>query len=60
MTKGQFKGGAGSFVHAAYEMAVTPIKTVGSQVLYKSANGLRFVGDKGFKKFGQYLESFVK
>ena len=60
MTKGQFKGGAGSFISAAYEMAVTPIKTVGSQVLYKSANGLRFLGKKGLKKFGQYLEDFVK
>lgn len=59
-TKGQFKGGAGTFISGMYEMAVTPIKTIGSQVLYKSANGLRFVGGKGFKNFGQYLESFVK
>lgn len=60
MTTGKLKGGFGSFVSGMWDLAVTPVKTVGGQVLYKAGNGMQFLGEKGIKTFGDYLSKFVK
>lgn len=49
------KGGFGSFWSSLYDAALTPVKTVGGQVLYRVGNKLEFVGEAGLKKFGDYL-----
>lgn len=60
MKSQKLKGGFGSFVSGLTEYAVTPVATIGGQTLYRVANGMHFVAEKGLKKFGQYLEKFVK
>ena len=60
MTKAKLKGGFGGFVSGIYNMSITPIATIGGQVLYKTGNGLKFIGEKGLKVFGDYLKKFVK
>jgi len=47
MSGGRFKGGFGGFWSAVKDIALTPIATVGGQVLYKTGEGLEFVGTKG-------------
>lgn len=49
------KGGFGSFWSSVYDMTTTPIKTVGGRTLYRVGDMFEFVGDKGIKKFGDYL-----
>lgn len=51
------KGGFGNFWSTMYDMATTPIKTVGGQTMYKVGEALEFVGEKGIKKFGDFLKS---
>lgn len=57
ITEGGYKGGFGSFWHTAYDMATTPVKTVGGQVLYRVGNYLQFLGKPGIKTLGQKLAS---
>jgi len=47
MTGGKLKGGAGSFMSAIKDMALTPIGTVGGQTIYKVGEGIELVGDPG-------------
>lgn len=55
LTDAGFKGGFGGFWSTLYDAATTPIKTVGGQVLYRVGNKLEFIGDKGIKTLGEYL-----
>lgn len=57
ISEGGKKGGFGGFWSSMYDMATTPIKTIGGQVLYRVGNKLEFIGQKGIKKFGDYLKS---
>lgn len=52
-----FKGGFGGFWTAMYDMATTPVKTIGGRVLYRVGDTLEFVGQKGIKNFGDFLQS---
>lgn len=52
-----FKGGFGSFWSGAWDAVTTPVKTIGGQVLYHVGNKLEFVGQKGIKRFGEYLQT---
>lgn len=47
MTGAKFKGGTGSLLSAAKDAVLTPITTIGTHVLYKTANGLEFIGVPG-------------
>lgn len=57
ITDGGKLGGFGTFWTSIYDSAVTPIKTVGGQVVYRVGDKLEFVGNKGIKTFGEYLKS---
>jgi hypothetical protein len=50
-------GGFGNFWTSIYDSAVTPIKTIGGQVLYRVGDQLEFVGEKGLKTFSEFLKS---
>lgn len=50
------KGGWGNFWTSIKDAAVTPVKTVGGQVVYRVGDKLEFVGRKGITKFGEYLK----
>jgi hypothetical protein len=50
-----FKGGSGGFITSMWNMATTPIKTVGGRTLYRVGDAFEFVGDKGIKFFGDFL-----
>lgn len=39
------------------DQAVTPVATVGGQVLYRLGNGLEFIGKKGAKKVGDIINN---
>lgn len=56
LTESGLKGGFGTFWSTMYDMAATPIKTVGGQVLYRVGNKLEFIGDKGIKTLGDYIK----
>jgi len=49
-----------SFSRKIYEMiidkAVTPVATIGGQILYKTGEGLEFIGKKGAKKVKDIIE----
>lgn len=49
MTGGKFKGGAGSWITAAKDAVVTPVATIGGQVLYKTGQGIEFIAPAGAK-----------
>lgn len=49
------KGGFGNFWSSMWDMVTTPIKTVGGQVLYRVGNHLEFLGQKGLKRFSDFL-----
>jgi len=49
MTKGKFKGGAGTFISGVLDEVLTPIATTGGLVLYKTGKGLEFIGTKGLR-----------
>jgi len=57
LTDGGLKGGFGGFWSTIYDIAATPIKTVGGQVLYRVGDKLEFIGKKGLKNIGDYLKS---
>lgn len=52
MTGSKLKGGAGSFVSGLYDKVITPIATTGGLALYKTGEGLQFVGRVGGKVLG--------
>ena len=52
-----FKAGFGGFWSTAWDMATTPIKTIGGRTLYRVGDKLEFTGESGIKKFGDYLQS---
>jgi len=55
-TGGGLKGGFGTFWSTIWEMATTPIKTVGGKYIYKAGDLLEFASSKkGIKTVGQYL-----
>ena len=51
----KFKAGAGSFIMGIKDMVVTPIATIGGQVIYRTANGLEFTGPAGAKTLAHVL-----
>lgn len=55
MTGQALKGGTGGLVSEIFSQAVTPVGTVGGQVLYRLGNGLEFLGNAGAKKLSQVL-----
>ena len=57
ITEAGSKGGFGTFWSSAWDMATTPVRTVGGQVLYRVGNKLEFNAPKGIETFGQYLKS---
>lgn len=57
MTGGRLKGGAGSFLSALKDMALTPVATVGGRVIYRTGEGIEFVGEQGAKTLAD-LEFF--
>lgn len=50
-----FKGGFGNFWSSMWDMVTVPVKTVGGQTLYRVGDVVEFVGDRGIKKFGDFL-----
>ncbi|MBT9167848.1 MAG: hypothetical protein DDT19_01191 [Syntrophomonadaceae bacterium] len=48
--------GFGGFWSTIYDMATTPIKTIGGKTLYRVGNLFEFVGEKGIKTFGEFLK----
>lgn len=52
MTGSKLKGGAGSFISGIYDKIVTPIATTAGMTLYKTGEGLEFVGRAGAKILG--------
>jgi len=55
MTGQALKGGTGGLISEIFSQAVTPVGTVGGQVLYRIGNGLEFLGNAGAKKLSQVL-----
>ncbi len=47
MTGGKFKGGTGGFLNALKDAVLTPVATIGGHLLYKTGNGIQFVGPVG-------------
>jgi len=55
MTGGKLKGGAGSFLSGLYEMALTPVSTMGGLVVYKTGQGILLIGAPGVGTIGELL-----
>lgn len=55
MTGAKMKGGSGSFLTAIKDMVVTPIATVGGQVVYKIGEGIEMIGPKGARFLGEII-----
>jgi hypothetical protein len=49
MTGQKLKGGTGGLVSELISKAVTPIGTIGGNVIYRTGQGIEFVGDAGAK-----------
>jgi hypothetical protein len=47
MTGGRLRGGFGGFWTAIKDMALTPVATVGGQVVYRTGQGLELIGKPG-------------
>jgi len=56
MTGAKFKGGAGGFLHGVYDMLITPIATTGGLTLYKTGEGLEFIGKQGVGLLGHIFK----
>ncbi|MEK7180140.1 MAG: hypothetical protein AAB706_01580 [Patescibacteria group bacterium] len=52
MTGSKLKGGAGSFISGIYDKVITPIATTGGLTLYRTGEGIEFVGRQGVKILG--------
>lgn len=57
MTGGKLRGGMGSFFSGLYEMALTPVATIGGRTVYKIGEGITLVGPSGVGTLGQLLEA---
>lgn len=59
ISEASFKGGSGTLLSGLWDMATTPVKTVGGLVLYRVGNAFEFKAPKTmkFKTFGEYLRS---
>lgn len=57
ITEGGKLGGFGNFWTSIWDMAAIPVRTVGGQVVYRIGNKLEFTGQKGIKKFSDYLKT---
>lgn len=57
ISEASFKAGSGTLLSGIWDMATTPIKSVGGQMLYRAGNALEFTAPKGTKTVGEYLES---
>lgn len=55
MTGQKLKGGTGGFISELGSRAVTPIGTVGGNVIYKIGQGLEFIGNAGAKTLDEVL-----
>ena len=55
MTGQKLKGGTGSFISDIISQAVTPVGTMGGQVIYKVGRGIEFLGNMNAKNVGQAL-----
>lgn len=55
MTGAKLKGGAGSFASEILSQTVTPIATIGGQVVYRLGKGLEFIGNLGAKNLSEAL-----
>ncbi len=47
MTGGKLKGGAGTFISAVKDMAITPVATIGGNIIYNVGKGIQMVGKPG-------------
>jgi hypothetical protein len=56
ITASGLKGGAGKFISTFWSKALTPITTVGGQVLYRTGEGLEFVGKAGAKTLRDLIQ----
>lgn len=59
MQEAGFKGGFGSFVSSLYDIAATPVKTIGGKAIYKTGKGIEFIGEVGAKNVGEILEKLL-
>lgn len=57
MTGGKLKGGAGSFISALKDAILVPVATVGGKVVYKTAQGIEFIGNAGAKTLNDIVNS---
>lgn len=55
MTGQKLKGGTGGLVSELLSQAITPIGTVGGQVIYRIGKGIEFIGNLGAKNLGEAL-----
>lgn len=60
MTGGKLKGGFGGFVSGVKDLILTPVLTYGGQALYRTGQGMEFIGEKGAKTIGDLLKGLVK
>lgn len=56
MTGAKLKAGAGTFTTEVLSQAITPIATVGGQMLYRTGKGIELVGKTGAKTVGDALQ----
>ena len=52
----KLKGGAGAFFHGIYDKVITPITTTAGLTLYKTGEGIEFVGRVGTKILGHLFK----
>lgn len=50
-------GGTGTLLSYLSDKALTPVKTIGGQVLYRIGDAFEVIGKKGLKTFADYLKS---
>lgn len=55
MTGSKLKGGTFSGLHGIYDMAVTPVATIGGNVVYKTGKGIQLIGKQGAKVIGDII-----
>ena len=56
MTGAKLKSGAGSFITGIYDKVIIPIATTGGLALYRTGEGLQFVGRAGAKVLGDLFK----
>jgi hypothetical protein len=56
MSGSKLKGGAGSFISGIYDKVIIPVATTGGLTLYRTGEGLEFVGRQGVKILGDLFK----